>query len=96
MNKKEEINSGYQAEDWWKAILKTAQQELAPEMGVAYQEVVLFCLQGFDKKERGIDRQDIEERNSRDRYYVDEDYEEVGIEKEFFWRALEPLESFGF
>ena len=33
------------AEDWWKTIQKTAKEELAPEMGVAYRGVVLFCLE---------------------------------------------------
>ncbi|TVY91032.1 hypothetical protein LAWI1_G006474 [Lachnellula willkommii] len=78
------ISSGSSARWWWEAILKTAKKELAPEMGDAYRDAVLFCLnasgEGFDEKQGFWE----EERNSRDLYYVETGFEEVGIEKDFF------------
>ncbi|PMD31611.1 hypothetical protein L207DRAFT_519377 [Hyaloscypha variabilis F] len=96
MDRNEDISSGERKNDWWRAISRTAREELAPEMGVAYRNAVLFCLQGLDngpKKDFETLRE--EERRSRsDGYFVDEDFQEVGIEKEFYWRVLKPLERF--
>lgn len=43
MSQLEVINSASSA-TWWEAILKTAKKELAPEMGGAYRDAVLLCL----------------------------------------------------
>ncbi|PVH90009.1 hypothetical protein DL98DRAFT_647669 [Cadophora sp. DSE1049] len=90
------ISSGSRAKEWWKSILKTAEEELAPEMGVAYQHAVLFCLMGGQAASKvDASRQFDKERQSREKYFVDEDFEEIGIEKEFYWKVLKPLERFG-
>ncbi|KAL5329295.1 hypothetical protein ACEPPN_002806 [Leptodophora sp. 'Broadleaf-Isolate-01'] len=93
------ISSGSRAEEWWKSILKTAEEEIAPEMGAAYQEAVLFCLLGGQaaskvNSSRYHDPKETKEER-REEYYVDEDFEEIGIEKEFYWKVLKPLERFG-
>jgi len=98
MSKFETIGSGGSAKGWWKAILKTAEKELAPEMGNSYKDAVLFCLNasgnGPDPKGFVDDDTDGDE-NPRDPYFWDKGFEEVGIEKDFYWRVLKPLEKFG-
>lgn len=90
------IPSGSRAKEWWDSILKTAQEELAPEMGVAYKDAVLFCLVGGQAASKvDASRQYDEESQGREDYFVDEDFEEIGIEKEFYWKVLKPIESFG-
>jgi hypothetical protein len=91
-----DVENEYSAEKWWETILKTAKGEIAPEMGVAYRDAVLFCLQGdgFEWK-RSDDSEGMDwQRRREDPYYVETDFEEVGIEKEFYWRVLKALETF--
>lgn len=40
----------------------------------------------FDRSETDAER--------REAYYVDNNFEEIGIEKEFYWKVLKPLEVF--
>ncbi|TVY84371.1 hypothetical protein LSUE1_G003762 [Lachnellula suecica] len=87
------IESGDKAHSWWAAILKTAENELAPEMGTSYRGVVLFCLNASGEGPDVI-HDPHEEHNPRDPYYWETNFEEVGIEKDFFWRVLKPLERF--
>lgn len=92
------FETGYKAKGWWKAILRTAREELAAEMGVPYRDAVLFCLLGGEAASRVdtsryFDRNETEEER-REGYYVDNNFEEIGIEKEFYWKVLKPLESF--
>ncbi|KAG4434207.1 hypothetical protein IFR05_010308 [Cadophora sp. M221] len=93
------ISSGFRAEEWWQSILKTAEEEIAPEMGAAYQEAVLFCLLGgqvaskVDSSRYNDPKEFLEGQGEK--YYVDEEFEEIGIEKEFYWKVLKPLERFG-
>mgnify|MGYP003636466187 FL=1 len=93
------ISSGNRASVWWESILKTAEEEIAPEMGIAYRDALLFCLKGgeaaskVDASRRSDRRETSEER--REEYYDDNDFEEIGIEKEFYWKVLKPLERFG-
>ncbi|KAH7343046.1 prion-inhibition and propagation-domain-containing protein [Rhexocercosporidium sp. MPI-PUGE-AT-0058] len=94
------ISSGDRARVWWKSILTTAEDELAPEMGIAYQDAVLFCLLGGETaskvdSSRYSDKNETEVESREDYYYIDRDFEEIGIEKEFYWKVLKPLERFG-
>lgn len=93
----ESIQSWLHAKDWWEAILKTANDEIAAEMGASYKEAVLFCLCGgrTASKVDAAEYRNESERNSREKYYVDTDFEEIGIEKEFYWSVMKPLERFG-
>lgn len=101
MEQNKEVSSEWRAKEWWKAISKTARDELAPEMGNAYRDATLFCLEGgqvakeaarqFD--ERAAEEEKMRENNDREKYFVDQDFEEVGIEKEFYWKVLKRLEK---
>jgi hypothetical protein len=73
-------------ETWWKTIRKTAKEELGSEMGVAYRDAVLFCLEGENPKDEEDDSAHWKERHwdeSDDPYHVENDFEEVGLEKQF-------------
>lgn len=96
MSKFEDIGSGSSSKKWWEAISKTASKELAPEMGNAYKDAVMFCLNASGDKwdQQKYFREDTE-RNPRDPYFVETEFEEVGIEKDFFWSVLKPLEKLG-
>lgn len=100
MEKFEDVDSGDRVKDWWKAISKTARKEIAAEMGIAYQDAVLFCLEGscaVSAKEfnRPVKKSYGDDSNAQDRYFEDSNFEEVGIEKEFYWRVLKALDRFG-
>ncbi len=100
MERFEDVESGECAMDWWKAISKTSMKEIAPEMGIAYRDAVLFCLEGSgaaDAKEfhQMVKKAHREDGNAEDNYFDDSNFEEVGIEKEFYWRVLKALERFG-
>ena len=58
----------------------------------------MFCLLGGQTASkvdlsRFYDRNETEDER-REKYYVDNDFQEVGIEKEFYWKVLKPLENF--
>ena len=106
MQKWEDVQSSSLAGSWWEAIERTARKELASEMGEAYRDAVMFCIEGSGKR----DEETFEDRKKKylkriqkktvDRpkpngWYKDDDFEEVGIEREFYWRVLKALESFG-
>jgi hypothetical protein len=101
MEQYKEVSSRWRAKEWWKVISKTAKDELAPEMGNAYRDATLFCLEGgqiakeaarqFD--ERAAEWRKTRDENDREKYFVDQDFEEVGIEKEFYWKVLKRLEK---
>jgi hypothetical protein len=98
MSKFETIGSGGSAKSWWEAILKTAVKELAPEMGNVYKDAVLFCLNASGNgpnETRSIMENTDMNGNPRDPYFWDTGFEEVGIEKDFYWSVLKPLEKFG-
>lgn len=102
MEKFEDVDSDSRAKEWWKAISKTAKQELAAEMGAGYRDAVLYCLEGsgeadakrFDEQSDQLLREHENSGNNRDAYYEDSNFEEVGIEKDFYWRVLKALEQF--
>jgi hypothetical protein len=48
MENNEDILSGFRKYDWWKATLRSVRDELAPEIGIAYRDAILFCLQGLE------------------------------------------------
>jgi hypothetical protein len=57
---------------------------------------VLFCLNasgdGPDKRDGSGEEET--DSNPRDPYYVEKGFEEVGIEKDFFWSVLKPIDKF--
>ena len=76
-------DSGRRARDWRKAFLDITQQEMAAEVGVTYRDVVIRCLEGVIRSARN--------GAQRGRHEEDNDFEEPGLEKEFFWKVVQPL-----
>lgn len=53
-----------------------------------------FCLEGENPKEDDKDDWDEEHWDQSDPYYVEADLEEIGLEKQFYWRVPKALELF--
>lgn len=104
MEKWEKVSSSGLTSEWWERILKTVEVEIAPEMGEVYRDAVLFCLKGpAGSIETDDDRIAAAERlidplmrgDQEGAYYEDIGFEEVGIEREFYWKVLKALDRFG-
>lgn len=92
----EKMESGERAGKWWAVILKTAKGEIAAEMGGKYRDAVLFCLEGHEPLTRKFEDDDrdywLRKLENRQAYLEDTDFEQVGLEKEYFWKVVNPLE----
>ncbi|TGO39575.1 hypothetical protein BHYA_0051g00160 [Botrytis hyacinthi] len=81
---------------WWKTIWEVAKKELAPEMGDAYRDAVLFCLRGNDHERdiwTGAEANGSKFREIVEKRYPNREFSEVGIEKEFYWKVVKTLEA---
>lgn len=91
------IGSGHLAKEWWATIQKVVKEELAAEMGCSYRDIVMFCLKGTGvsdeewiqaKRRSPYDNG----KDQKDTYIEDVGYEEVGLEKEFYWNVVRPFD----
>ena len=92
----EVVASDSLAKGWYSTIEKVVKEELAAEMGCLYRNVVLFCLKGVGGTDEewmaGKRRSPYNNQGEDEDHIEDVGYEEVGLEKAFYWNVVKPFD----
>ncbi|KAF5879428.1 uncharacterized protein Bfra_006637 [Botrytis fragariae] len=80
---------------WWKTIWEVAKKELAPEMDDAYRDACCFACGGMIMRDfwTGAQANGGDFREMVEKRYPNREFSEVGMEKDFYWKAVKTLEA---